>query len=154
MLKWNLTKNITSYIFQTSDLSTKKYLWLIRVLNRDALRAGNASFSRNKGFASMSFFNSRSMIPLADFVSPYLDSCSFSLWHHIKLNQNSVILRRTQLNPKYRYQPPSLQNTWNFLELGVAWSPCTIPHWKRQKPSGPSQECQQPFLYLVWHRHT
>ena len=55
------------------------YLWLIRVLKREAFNTGNVNFSRNKGLASISFLSSRSIMLLADFVSPYLDSCSFSL---------------------------------------------------------------------------
>lgn len=45
----------------------------------EALNGGKFSLSRNSGFASMSFLSSKSMIFRADFVSPYLDSCSFCL---------------------------------------------------------------------------
>lgn len=55
------------------------YLWFIKVRRRELLKAGNASLSRNKGFASISFFSSMSMMFRADFVSPYLESCSFCL---------------------------------------------------------------------------
>lgn len=56
------------------------YLWLIRVRNLDDFRVGKASLSRNRGFASMSFFSSINIMPRAVLVSPYLDSCSFSLY--------------------------------------------------------------------------
>lgn len=49
------------------------------VRSRDAFNDGNANLSRKRGFASISFFNSKSIIFLADLVSPYFDSCSFSL---------------------------------------------------------------------------
>ena len=52
---------------------------MISVRNLEFFRLGNCSLSRNKGLASISFFSSTSIIALADFVSPYLDSCSFSL---------------------------------------------------------------------------
>jgi hypothetical protein len=55
------------------------YLWLISVRNLEVFRLGNCSLSRNKGLASISFFSSASIICLADFVSPYFESCSFSL---------------------------------------------------------------------------
>lgn len=51
----------------------------MRVRNLEFFKLGNCSLSRNSGFASMSFFSSTSIIALADFVSPYLESCSFSL---------------------------------------------------------------------------
>ena len=54
-------------------------LWFIKVLSRELLKAGSESLSRNKGFASMSFLSSTSMILRADFVSPYFESCSFCL---------------------------------------------------------------------------
>lgn len=54
-------------------------LWLIKVLSLEFLRVGNCNLSRNNGFASISFLSSTNMIALADLVSPYLDSCSFSL---------------------------------------------------------------------------
>ena len=56
------------------------YLWLMRVRSLEFLRLGNCNLSRNKGFASISFFSSTNMIALADLVSPYLESCSFSLF--------------------------------------------------------------------------
>lgn len=52
---------------------------MISVRNLEFFRLGNCSLSRNKGLASISFFSSTSIIALADFVSPYLESCSFSL---------------------------------------------------------------------------
>lgn len=54
-------------------------LWLIRVRNLEFFNGGNWSLSRNRGLASINFFSSASIIPLADLVSPYLDSCSLSL---------------------------------------------------------------------------
>lgn len=57
----------------------KWYLWLIRVRSREALREGKINFSLKRGFASINFLSSISMILRADLVSPYLDSCSFSL---------------------------------------------------------------------------
>lgn len=50
------------------------------VLNLEALNAGNVSLSRNNGFASISFLSSTSIMFRADFVSPYLESCSFCLY--------------------------------------------------------------------------
>lgn len=61
------------------------YLWLIKVRKREALKGGNVSLSRNKGFASMSFLSSISMILRADFVSPYFESCSFCLQSNNRL---------------------------------------------------------------------
>uniref|UniRef100_A0A2P2MWW1 Protein TOPLESS n=1 Tax=Rhizophora mucronata TaxID=61149 RepID=A0A2P2MWW1_RHIMU len=49
------------------------------VRNLEFFRLGNCNLSRNNGFASISFLSSTNIIALADFVSPYLDSCSFSL---------------------------------------------------------------------------
>lgn len=62
------------------------YLWLINVRNREALKVGKASLSRNNGFASISFLSSTSIMLRADFVSPYLESCSFCL-----LDQKNII---------------------------------------------------------------
>lgn len=55
------------------------YLWLIRVRNLDAFKVGKTSFSRKSGLASINFFNSINIMLRAVLVSPYLDSCSFSL---------------------------------------------------------------------------
>lgn len=40
---------------------------------------GKTSFSLKRGFASINFLSSMSIMLRADLVSPYLDSCSFSL---------------------------------------------------------------------------
>lgn len=58
---------------------SKNNLWFIKVLNRELLKAGNVSLSRNSGFASISFLSSTSIMFRADFVSPYFESCSFCL---------------------------------------------------------------------------
>ncbi|KAJ0833954.1 hypothetical protein HanRHA438_Chr16g0738361 [Helianthus annuus] len=57
----------------------------MRVLNLEFLRFGNCNLSRNKGFASINFLSSTNIIARADFVSPYLDNCSFSLKKKKKL---------------------------------------------------------------------
>lgn len=54
-------------------------LWFIRVLSLELLKAGKVSLSRKRGFASISFLSSISIIFRADLVSPYFDSCSFCL---------------------------------------------------------------------------
>jgi len=64
-------------------------LWFISVRSRDAFNDGKASLSRKRGFASISFLSSNSIIFLADFVSPYLDSCSFSL-HKSNFNPEHI----------------------------------------------------------------
>lgn len=66
-------------IWKAVKMPNYKHLWLIKVRSRDALIGGNVSLSRNRGFASISFLSSISMMLRADFVSPYLDSCSFCL---------------------------------------------------------------------------
>lgn len=79
-------KLLTINLFKFQDIRNlyKNYLWLIRVRNLEFLRLGNCNLSRNKGLASISFLSSTNMIDLADFVSPYLDNCSFSLqWYKI-----------------------------------------------------------------------
>lgn len=60
-------------------LDYKYYLWLIKVRSLELFKLGNWSLSLKRGFASISFFSSTSIIDLADFVSPYFESCSFSL---------------------------------------------------------------------------
>lgn len=57
-----------------------EHLWFINVRSLEALNGGKFSLSRNSGFASISFLSSMSIIFRADFVSPYLDSCSFCLY--------------------------------------------------------------------------
>lgn len=57
----------------------ESYLWLIRVRSLELFRFGNCNLSRNRGFASISFLSSTSIMVRADFVSPYFESCSFSL---------------------------------------------------------------------------
>jgi len=78
----------------------KNYLWLIRVRNLEFLRLGNCNLSRNKGLASINFLSSTNMIALADFVSPYLDNCSFSLKYNKKQSKLSASYRSFTLSKK------------------------------------------------------
>lgn len=73
-LTFLLKESINSYL---GDYLS--YLWLINVLSLKFFKVGNWSLSRKSGFASINFFSTASTIALADLVSPYLDSCSFSL---------------------------------------------------------------------------
>lgn len=70
-------QNGISIMWKYKNMET--YLWFIKVRRRDAFRVGKPSLSRNKGLASISFLSSTSIMLRADFVSPYLDNCSFSL---------------------------------------------------------------------------
>lgn len=85
-------------------MNQQPYLWLISVRNREAFNEGNTSLSRKRGFASISFLSSESIMFLADLVSPYFDNCSFSL-HLIKSPCLKKIVKSTyqisQLKPKY-----------------------------------------------------
>lgn len=73
-LTFLLKESINSYLGDCFN-----YLWLINVLSLKFFKVGNWSLSRKSGFASINFFSTASTIALADLVSPYLDSCSFSL---------------------------------------------------------------------------
>lgn len=83
---------------------------MIKVRKRDAFKVGKTSFSRNRGFASINFLSSTSIMLRADLVSPYLDNCSFSL-HHIK-------------NPKLDTFEPEIKTSNPF---NMSLNPLTIP---------------------------
>lgn len=78
ILIW-LWDSIKKHSSNTLLVYSINYLWFISVLNLEFFKVGNWSLSRNRGFASINFFNSTSIIALADFVSPYFESWSFSL---------------------------------------------------------------------------
>lgn len=77
-----LDGSVTGLNRQNLKNVNRNHLWFIKVLSREALKAGKVSLSRNSGFASISFLSSISIIPRADFVSPYFESCSFCLMAH------------------------------------------------------------------------
>jgi hypothetical protein len=61
----------------------------------EALNGGKFSLSWNNGFSLMSFLSYKSMIFWDDFVSPYLDNCSFCLLKHRFYVHNALPLNKT-----------------------------------------------------------
>lgn len=70
-----------SWYFSITKTKQKNnlHLWLINVRNLEDLKVGKTSFSRKRGFASINFFSSINIMLRAVLVSPYFESCSFSL---------------------------------------------------------------------------
>lgn len=82
------------------------------VLSLEFLRFGNCSLSRNKGLASINFLSSESITALADLVSPYLDSCSFSLQKEKKRIKKGTFRRIVKLP-----EPVELNNSTKIPEI-------------------------------------
>lgn len=68
-----------SWYFSITKTKKNLHLWLINVRNLEDLKVGKTSFSRKRGFASINFFSSINIMLRAVLVSPYFESCSFSL---------------------------------------------------------------------------
>lgn len=109
----------------SSHILVLDYLWLMSVRNLELLRLGNCNFSRNSGFASINFLSSSNMIALADLVSPYLESCSFSLLQQERHKQ----YQGTKLNLQKQSEKLKIQkDTWNFQVSGDELFPWTTLH--------------------------